>query len=223
MRRFFILGLVVFISFGVYSAPAHAGKMLEFFFPSLREEPDDPTETMIAPFAEGQGAEKKAKLDTLPVNSVSLEKPHLVSGEIGQWLMVVVGDAMNFEPGNAGEQIAARTKLFDVAGQNQYQEFLREKNILKVIQSERYRVRSYVEEAPLLLNEGLVAGRYRWLYQVPVVISYMDKSMKGYKDADPITQKGSLNVQIGRVRADDKPDGLQVEQWSGTVEAFDKQ
>jgi len=204
--------------------PAQAG-LLEFFFPSLREVPHDPTKTMVAPFAEGEeGVVEKGKLSELPVNAVPLDKPHRVGGEIAEWVMVAAGDSMNFESGDSAAQIQARKALFDAAGLQQYQTFLRDKNIMKVIDSGRYNVRSYVENTPLLMNEGVVNKRYRWLYQVPVVLSYMDKSMKNYKNQDPITQKAVLNIQIGRVAASaEKPDGLQVEQWSGEVSAFDKQ
>ena len=94
---------------------------------------------------------------------------------------------------------------------------------MSVIQDGRFHVRSYVNQQPLLLNEGVVNDRYRWLFRVPVIISYMDKNMATYKGGDAeLTQKATLNIQIGRIKADDKPDGLQIEQWSGKVEPMEE-
>jgi len=232
MQRLSILFCsMIVIGGAVYSASAQAG-ILEFLFPSMKTVEYDPTENMIAPFAVEENAEgaaqggadvvAKPKLKELPVNAIDLDKPHRLSKEIGMWIMTAAADAMNFEAGSAAAQVTSHAKMFDTAGEGQYTAFLRDKNILKVIEDGRYSVRSYVGEQPLLLNEGVVNGRYRWLFRVPVVVSYLDKNMKTYKNAPaPIVQQATLNVQIGRVQSDeDKPDGLQIEQWSGKVEPF---
>lgn len=216
MRHFFLFICGVFVL--SFPAVSHAG-ILELLFPSLREEEYDPSKEMIAPFAVGQGAEEKEKLDSLPEGDVALSKPHRLSKDIGAWLMTASGEAMNFEAGAAEEQIKGYSHFFDTVGRNQYVEFLREQKILSVVQDGRFNVLSYVDAQPLLLNEGVVNDRYRWLFRVPVVVSYMDKNMASYKSGDAkLVQKASINIQIGRIKADDKPEGLQIEQWSGKME-----
>jgi len=220
MRRFSLYIAAVIFAFGLgYSHASHAG-ILDVLFPSLREEEYDPAKEMVAPFATEEDVEGKDKLSQLPINDIALEQPHRVSSEIAEWIMTVGAEAMNFEAGNLDAQVEGRGALFDTTGQNQFIAFLNEKNIAKVVNDGRYNVRSYVDKTPLLLNEGVVNDRYRWLFRVPVVVSYMEKNMKSYKNAAPvIVQKATLNVQIGRVASSaDKPDGLQIEQWSGTVE-----
>lgn len=220
MRRFLLLAFSVSIVF--YPVASYAG-LLEFFFPSLKEEEYDPTKEMIAPFAVGQGAEEKQKLDGLPEDSIPLDKPHRMSKDIGAWVMTAAGSAMNFEAGSAAEQLKTRDNLFDTVGKNQYLAFLKETRMLNVAQDGRFNVVSYVNQPPLLLNEGNVNGRYRWLFQVPVVVTYLDKSMKTYKGAEAkLIQEANLNVQVGRIRSDDKPDGLQIEQWAGDMEPMEK-
>jgi len=220
MQRFFLFVFaVLIISFPVVS---HAG-IIDFLFPSLREEEYDPTEGMIAPFAAGQDAEEREKLDSLPEGDIALSKPHRLSKDIGMWLMTAAGEAMNFDSGQAEARMSELNHFFDTAGRNQYIQFLRDQKILSVVQDGRFDVRSFVNEQPLLLNEGVVNERYRWLFRVPVVLSYMDKDMASYKGGDAkLTQKASLNIQIGRIKADDKPDGLQIEQWSGNIKPMDE-
>lgn len=224
MRNLVLFCCCVLLVAGAFvPASAQAG-VLEFFFPSLRKEVYDPSKTMVAPFAVGQGVEDKDKLKELPVNSVPLSQAHLVVNEIAEWVMNVSAEAMNFETNDFVAELAEHAGPFNVAGNAQYQAFLRDMNIAKVIESERYSVRSHVENTPLLLNEGLIKGRYRWLFRVPVVMTFMDRNMNGYKgDEAPITQRAMLNVQIGRIDASEgKLDGLQIEQWSGKVEPLAK-
>jgi len=216
MRCFFLVLCGVFVL--SFPAVSHAG-IIDFLFPSLREEGYDPTKEMIAPFAVGQGVEEKEKLESLPEGNVALSKPHRLSKDIGIWLMTAAGEAMNFDSGQAEARINELNHFFDTTGRNQYVEFLRDQKILSVVQDGRFNVRSYVNDQPLLLNEGIVNDRYRWLFKVPVVVSYLDKNMKTYAGADAkLVQKASINIQIGRIKGDDKPDGLQIEQWSGQLE-----
>lgn len=220
MRRFFLFVCAVFVIFS--PAVSHAG-ILEFLFPSLREEEYDPTKEMVAEFAAGQGAEEKEKLDALPEGDVELSKPHRLSKDIGNWLMTATGEAMNFEAGSADQQINSYSQNFDAVGRNQYIQFLREQKVLNVIQDGRFNVRSYVNGQPLLLNEGVVNDRYRWLFRVPVVVSYLDKDMKSYDGNDArLVQKADINIQIGRIKAEDKADGLQIEQWNGKMEPMEE-
>lgn len=229
MQRISILFCsMIVMSVGAVSMPAEAG-ILEFIFPSMKKEVYDPTEDMIAPFAveapkdgEEEAADaKKPKLDSLPVNATELDKPHILSKEVGTWVMTSAANAMNFKAGDAAAQVQGHSLSFDTTGAAQYAAFLREMNILKVIENGRYTVSSYVDQQPLLLNEGNVNGRYRWLFRVPMVVSYLEKGMTSYKDAKPtIIQRATMNVQIGRVASDGKPDGMQIEQWSGKLTPF---
>ena len=69
MQRFFLILCGVF----VFSFPSasHAG-ILEFLFPSLREEEYDPSKEMVAEFAAGQGAVGRPRraLTSLVISSI---------------------------------------------------------------------------------------------------------------------------------------------------------
>lgn len=219
--------IVFFIMiFGFWAVPAQAG-VLEFFFPSLRTDPSTPTQDGKAPFAvqEEMGpGQPKNSLDALKVEAekrdVSLDSAHLLSADISQWVGDSVSSAMNFESAQAQKMFIVDEKIFTKAGREQYLKFLEEKNIQKVIDTNRYRVSSFVEDTPVLVNEGAVNGVYRWLYRVPVVVSYMDRGMKSYENAKPVTQKAMIDVQIGRAMGAVNDTGVLIERWSGTIKPF---
>lgn len=214
MFRFALLTLFCF-AFTVPSQPAHAS-VLEFFFPSLRDTTDDPSETLQAPFAEekkvDEGVEENPKKQNVP-----LKLPHRATGEITQWAVTTVSDVMTFEK-DYKEQMEASKSLFDKGGRGQYDAFLTENKIMNVVESGQYDVRSYVRDKPLLLNEGDVQGRYRWLYEVSLMTSYIPRGVKNYKEIEPVSRNMTLRIQVGRSAEADNELGLQVELWSGKAE-----
>ena len=221
MRRNLVLlsAFAVLIGGVSYSVPAQAG-LLEFFFPSLRQKEYDPTEKMIAPFAVGQEAEEKEQLESLPIDSIPLSKPHLLNSDIADWVMETTGSVMNFNTDDLAAELESRKPFFDANGHKLFYKFLHDKNMVKVIETSRYSVKSYVENTPLLLNEGVVKERYRWLFEVTIVVTYMDRNIKSYKKSKQklITQRAMVKVQIGRIPPKNGSPGLQIEQWTGTVE-----
>lgn len=216
MGRIFLLSLTA----GALFVPSFAqASALEFFFPSLKKKEENPYETLRAPFAEENGAADA--LDQLPINAIPLSEPHRITSEMADWVMGAVSDSMNLDGQGYRAMLEENKPSFDAAGYQQYLAFLQKNNVLKVLETGKFHVRSYVENTPLLLNEGAVNDHYRWLYQVPLVVSYIDKNAKGYRGVEPTNQRVTLNVQIGRSVAAKNPQGVLIESWSGRVTAFD--
>ena len=60
--------------------------------------------------------------------------------------------------------------------------------------------------APILESEGLVAGRYQWVVQVPLILTYQSGAR---------TQNTGLLVTVVVVRVPrlESPNGVGIEQW----------
>lgn len=211
----------------VFSAtPASAEGWVEFFFPTLKSVEPDPAETLTAPFAEDAGANKIVK-PALPENETSLEYPHRNAAQIGEWVVIAVSEAMTFEKQNYQQSINESSRHFSESGKQQYLTFLQDNSILRVLESGKFHIRSFVQETPVLLNEGPVEGRYRWLYEVPVMASYMDRNMKDYDraaspDQQPVNQRVSLTIQVGRTGSREPGKDIAIERWTGKVENISK-
>ncbi len=221
MLRFFafIMFVVVMVVSPVLPmSHSHAG-IIEFLFPSLRVPPPNPEETGVAPFANDKTVvEEKGRLKDLPYDATPLSTPHLSRDELKEWVMVSASEVMNFQAGNFREDFRQFSDFFDKAGVAQYFKFLQDNNVKKVVDSRRYNVSAYAEDIPLLLNEGVVHDRYRWLYRVPIIVSFVDKDLRDYDENQIINQRMILTIQVGRIRDESKDSGLQIEQWSGKVE-----
>lgn len=205
--------------------PAHAG-LLDFLFPSLRTDPHAPREDGLAPFADPKptptgetqkSGKPEVDLNRMSISSTPLEKPHRLDAEITNWAEAVTAKALNFSSDDYNVDLQNSSLLFDASGRDQYTVFLREQNMLKVLQTGKYQIRSYVKDTPLLLNEGAVGGRYRWLYRVPVMVSYMPRGLRSYEDVKPINRDLQIDLQIGRKTLEEAEQGIQIERWSGQV------
>lgn len=205
---------------------------MEFFFPSLKTPEADPGQTLQAPFAEqkegppapvmpGQAPEQ-AKAQPLPENATPLNKPHRSSSQVAVWVAPIAAQLLTFDDEDYQNDLKDSEGLFDAGGRKQYLEFLKTSSIEKVLKLNKYYVRSYAKDSPLLLNEGEAGGRYHWLFDVPVMVSYMDRSMKDYKSSDPINQLLVIKVQVGRSANAKDPSGMVIEHWSGKSVKLDK-
>ncbi len=220
--------LIVVVGFMTLAGPftaqsAEARGVLEALFPFFYEQEPDPSTTLVAPFAEGKKLDETEKKLGLPENAVPLESPHKPSEQIGEWVTMSVSEALTFRDQDYKTTLENLSKHFDADGKAQYVAFLEHNSLLRVLETNKFYLNSFVQEIPLLLNEGAVEGRYRWLYQVPVMISYMDRNTKGYKGkAEPVNQLITLTVQIGRTNDLTPGKDILIERWSGKVQDITK-
>ncbi len=222
-RTFLLLSLTICASL-IFPAQSQAG-LLDFFFPSLKKEQYNPYETMRAPFAQQEGQDSAAfEIQNLPENAIPLNRPHRSKTHIREWLVRAVSDAMTFENSSFEEALSKTAASFDKNGQAEYIKFLNEKNIERIIRSGKYNIRSFIKDTPILESEGEVNGTYHWLFSVPVMLSYMDKNMKSYENAEPVNQTINLIVQVGRIEttAEKGGIGIVIERWEGRAEKISR-
>lgn len=201
---FFFLAGLTFLS-----APVYADSWLEFFFPSLQEKTSDPTESGHAPFVDPNQVITTPTVDgDLGENSTPLDQRHRPSADIADWVKDVLPDLMSYSSDSYKEEYKAKTLNLSKPAKAEYLKFLQEKNFLKTLETGKYDIKAMVSEIPIILNEGNVEGRYRWLYKVRMLVTYVTKGAKGYEkveDGDTITQSMFVTVQVGRVKTKDLP------------------
>lgn len=223
--RVFLVTLIVLV--GTLPQPAWAAKSLWDVFGSIfeekKEEPD-PGKTLQAPFAYNPARKIEAG-QALPENAVPLEISHRSPKEIGDWLMTAVSDTLSFEVTKDGSKPLLKSQYFTPAGLKQFEDFLGRTGMQKVLDSRQYNLRSFVRQTPLLLNEGSVQGHYRWLFEVPVMVSYIEGSNFKYDNLqkkEPINQAMTLTLQVTRVKEGGGKEGVLIEIWNGKIEALEK-
>ncbi len=212
---------IITLGTGVFTNDAYAKKTFfegMFGWMSENRQAPDPADTLTAPFAyQGSGQSQVESLEDKQQNIVPLKHAHTTSGEIGKWLMGAVSNAMSYSLGDNTDVSVTKQQLFSQGGIRQFKDFLSQNNIQKVMDSGQYSIRSFVSAQPLLLNSQSAANRYRWLFEVPVMMSYMKGADFNYKEAQPINQQLVLIIQVGRYDQIDDPEnihGVLIETWA---------
>lgn len=218
MKKFTQISLLALALF--CPAPAHAG-IIEFLFPTLAPRPYDPTETMRAEFADqpkqapdSAGVKPPPAKVTLPEDHIPLDRAHKDNEEVGDWAMMTLGESLTFTKPDMQSGLAPTAKYFDAAGRAQYLAFLKDSGIETTLANGKYRMHAFVQEQPLMLNQGGIDGRYRWLVEAPVMVSFIDRSVKDYKSATPVNKKYVFILQIGRMPPKDGHSAVVIERFT---------
>lgn len=143
---------------------------------------------------------------------VTMEEPHRTRREMQAWIVEAVSELLNFDrQSKSGLLNQVRSSFTDV-GFSQYQEWLQTNAMAVRVESGEFRLSAIVDETPVQLNAGAVAGAYRWLYDVPVVISLQPVDI--YADQPVETIHATVRMQLARTENSDAPNLLVIESWS---------
>lgn len=202
---------------------ARADGILEFFFPMLKKPKPNVSQTLEAPFADHDRIKDSDKTLGLPEDATALDLPHRTPAQIAAWITTPASEALTFTDPDYRQDLAKIQKYFTPEGWSQYTNFLAQTNLQRVITSGQYSMRAFVEETPLLINKDALNGSYKWLYEITLMVSYLDKNVTSYKDAaEPVNQKIVLNVQVGRTNEKNIDNGVLIEHWNGKVVSSSK-
>lgn len=172
-----------------------------------REKTPPPEETLTAPFAQITGA----RVEGQAVHDISV--PHRDEKHVAEWLQRAISEVLTIEAATYEDHLKYLATGMDSYALEDFKKFMESSKILEYLQGGRYRLGCVVESRPALLNEGPVESRYRWLYDVPVTITFLPGTMKSYEEANPVSQHIIVQVQAGRV-AQGGADGVMIESWT---------
>lgn len=195
----------------------------EIFFPHLKEKGPDPSETLQAPFADPDAViDAPSSSGQFNENATPINLPHRINTEIAEWLEAKVSDLLTYQAEGYQDQYKAKVMpLMTKPAMAEYVKFLQENNIVTSLKSGAYDVRGFVQDVPVLVNEGEVGGRFRWLFQVKVMVSFVKSGLKSYRDVgngqENVTKEYIATVQIGRVEDAGNPDGVLIESWTAKM------
>ena len=202
-----------------YSFPDYLSRWFPQWF-GPEEDGPDPSQTLQAPFADpsktpadpGQAIGVPHSYDGQASPS-DLSIPHRNHTQVGAWLVRAIAEVMTFDP--EPTLLKVHFNRLDT-GMNEFaiesfKTFLTTNKILTLLKSRNMRLNSIVNGTPLLLNEGAVEGRYRWLFQVPVTMTYVPIGRNPQSNPDVVHQELTLILQVGRVTGGVQ--GKTIETW----------
>lgn len=209
---FLILGVVSF-------APVSNAGWFDFLFPQTEVGPD-PSETLVAPFANEDAVIEDLDSKGNPEKAIPLHLRHRPNNVITQWIQNTVPFLLTYKAKTYDQEYGQKVENFSKGGLDEYVKFLQNKNILKTLKTGRYNVTGILQDYPVIVNEGAVDGRYLWLYKMHVLVTYFDSGLTKYtleKEGDTITQEYEVTMQIGRNKGVSNEHGVLIETWDVKV------
>jgi hypothetical protein len=181
----------------------------EFF---KTDDPNDPGKTLRAPFVKPGDMDTptadKMGLTYTPYSekekgALNLAQPHRDQDQVGLWLSDKVSEILNIKPSDYDDHMKAIKPFMTPDALVAYTKFMEDSTILNRMRLNHLQLHSFVEQSPLLLNQGPVDDRYRWLYEVPVTLTFLREGLKDYDEnnvpASSSNYRLLIRIQIGRV------------------------
>ncbi len=216
--------MILLAAFGLLLVPAYgheaqAQGLLERLKPKFdgktHDPAHDPMESLRAPFAEPEKAPADGgqllREDQNPGLNMPLSQAHMQKEEISEWLVRAVPDMLIFDPNYLAEHLIYVAMIMTPQGWDGYKKFLQASKIPEYLLYYNLEMHVFVEENPKLLNEGVIQDRYRWLYEIPVTMTFLPVGVSYEEAKNPPNRRIVIRTQL--TRSPNSPNGMAMETW----------
>lgn len=140
------------------------------------------------------------------VPMVALNEPNLSTPALMSWVAQAATEVMTFGFSDYRRRLQEASRNFTRRGWESFTQALQKSRIIEMVNENQQVVTAAPQSAPVLKSEGIVGGRYQWVVQLPLVLTYQSGSR---------TRSDSLIVTFVVVRVPrlESPSGVGIEQW----------
>jgi intracellular multiplication protein IcmL len=140
------------------------------------------------------------------VPMVPLNEPNLSAPALMSWAAQSATEVMTFGFNDYRRRLQEASRNFTRRGWESFTQALQRSRIIEMVEASQQVVTAAPQGAPIIVSEGLSAGRYQWQIQMPLVLTYQSGSR---------TRSDSLLVTLVIVRVPrlESSNGVGIEQW----------
>lgn len=133
-----------------------------------------------------------------------LSAPVVTTSELLQWATVAATSANTYNFVNYRAELQKAAEYFTPQGWSEYQDALRASRNLEAVVNRKLTVSAVATGAPVVLDQGVIGGRYKWKVQLPILVTYESTGTK-------ITQPSEVTMLITRVSTLETPKGIAID------------
>ena len=137
---------------------------------------------------------------------VPLSQPNLSAPSLMSWVAQATTEVMTFGFSDYRRRLQESSRNFTKRGWESFTQALQRSRIIEMVEVNQQIITAAPKGAPVMESEGLVAGRYQWIVQIPLILTYMSGA-KTYNTGLLVT------VVVVRVPRLESPNGVGIEQW----------
>ncbi len=140
----------------------------------------------------------------------SLRNPIITSESLLNWAQLATISLNTFQSSTIETQIShAVEKYFTNAGAKSYLASLKMKGTVNDVVTKLLTITSVVQKPPVILQQGVLLGRYTWKVQIPILITY--SSLSEIKVSPQL-----ITLTITVLPSYINPNGLGISQYNAT-------
>lgn len=157
---------------------------------------------------------------TLPFSDkiMPLDQPNRSYIEMEDWVFDAMSKALTFTSQDYQERLTdMRENYFSPSAYADYTASLQQTRLEELVLQQNNKTTVFLDEPPSLLNEGAVDGRYSWLYDVSLVITYIPATQTEYRNVnDAKNVAATVRIQVGRELKEGDPFAVRIDNWKLT-------
>lgn len=137
---------------------------------------------------------------------VPLDQPNLSTPALLQWANIAAVAAFTFDFVNYRQQLQAASEFFTPQGWDAYMQAIQRSNNLGAVVEKKLTVSAVATGAPVVLQQGILNGRYSWKIQIPLLVTY--------QSANQISQQNLVaTLLITRISTLNSAQGVGIAQF----------
>ena len=137
---------------------------------------------------------------------VPLSEPNLSTPALMSWVAQSTTEVMTFGFNDFKRRLQEASRNFTKTGWESFTSALQRSRILEMVEENQQVVTAAPQGAPILQQEGVVQGRYQWVVQVPITVTYQSGAQRR-------SDFYNVTVVVVRVSRLESPNGVGIEQW----------
>ncbi|MFO9526785.1 type IVB secretion system apparatus protein IcmL/DotI [Legionella pneumophila serogroup 1] len=135
-----------------------------------------------------------------------LDEPNQSDSAVLQWANQAAIAAFTYNFVNYRDELQASSRFFTAEGWDQFLGALEQSNNLDAVKAKKLVVSAVATRAPIILQKGVLNGRYSWRVQMPILVTY--------QSASEFTQQNNVvTMLITRVSTLNSPRGIGISQF----------
>lgn len=138
------------------------------------------------------------------IGPVPVDKPYLSSANLLQWVSEVFPNVFNYDFVHYNENLEADKHYFTDNGWDKFLGVIGEYASYNTIQDSKLFMHASAATAPIILNQGLLDGRYAWWVQMSLHLDYTSAEKREGKDIQ-------LQVLVTRIPTLNNLDGVSID------------
>lgn len=143
------------------------------------------------------------------VPMVPLNEPNMSTPALMSWVAQAATEVMTFGFNDYRRRLQESSRNFTRRGWESFTQALSRSRIIEMVEANQQVVTAAPQGAPIIVSEGLVAGRYQWEIQMPLILTYQS-------GARTRTDNLLVTLIVVRIPRLESANGIGIEQWIAT-------